>query len=119
MKTPAILLVVLFVCQITTSQNYKFGKISKEELQEKFNPLDSSASATYLYKYRKTFFEYNQSTGFELVTEVHERVKIYNQEGFDYATKAISLYKSGSSQEKVTGLKAYTYNLTDGKMEGL
>ena len=119
MKTPAILLVVLFVCQITTSQNYKFGKISKEELQEKFNPLDSSASATYLYKYRKTFFEYNQSTGFELVTEVHERVKIYNQEGFNYATKAISLYKSSSSQEKVTGLKAYTYNLTDGKMEGV
>ena len=117
MKNPAILLVVLFVCQITTSQNYKFGKISKEELQEKFNPLDSSATATYLYKYRKTFFEYNQNTGFELITEVHERVKIYNQEGFDYATKAISLYKSGSSQEKVTGLKAYTYNLTDGKIE--
>jgi|TARA_B110000967_G_scaffold200232_1_gene235726 hypothetical protein len=117
MKTPAILLVVLFVCQITTSQNYKFGKISKEELQEKFNPLDSSATATYLYKYRKTFFEYHQNTGFELITKVHERVKIYNPEGFEHATEAISLYKSSSSQEKVTGLKAYTYNLIDGKIE--
>ena len=108
-----------FVCQITTTQNFKFGKISKKELQEKFNPLDSSASATYLYKYRKTFFEYRQDIGFELITEIHERVKIYNQEGFEYATEAISLYKSNSSKEKVTSLKAYTYNLIDGKIEDI
>lgn len=49
---------ILFSLCFTISafaQDYKFGKISKEELQEKFNPLDSSANATYLYKYRKTF----------------------------------------------------------------
>ena len=70
-----------------------------------------------IYKYRKTFFEYDQDRGFKLITEIHERVKIYNQEGFEYATKAIRLYKSNSAQEKVTGLKAYTYNLTEGKVE--
>tara|TARA_B110000967_G_C18861567_1_gene550261 strand:- start:57 stop:2072 length:2016 start_codon:yes stop_codon:yes gene_type:complete len=117
MRNSVTLLVVLFVCQIATTQNYKFGKVSKDELLEKFNPLDSSASATYLYKYRKTFFEYDQDRGFKLITEIHERVKIYNQEGFEYATKAIRLYKSNSAQEKVTGLKAYTYNLTEGKVE--
>lgn len=107
------------VCQITTTQSFKFGKISKKELQEKFNPLDSSASATYLYKYRKTFFEYIQGTGFELITEIHDRLKIYNQEGFEYATEEISLYKSNSKQEKVTNLKAYTYNLIEGKIEDI
>ena len=117
MKKTAPLLFILIACQLSIAQNYKFGKVSKEEIQEKFNPVDSSASATYLYKYRKTFFEYQQSTGFELVTVVHERVKIYNQQGFEYATKAISLYKSGSSQEKVRSIKAYTYNLMDGKIE--
>ncbi|MFD0835206.1 DUF3857 domain-containing protein [Mariniflexile aquimaris] len=99
------------------AQNFDFGKVSKEELQEKFNPLDSSASATYLYKYRKTFFEYRQEKGFELVTEIHERIKIYNNEGFNYATKKVNLYKSGSDEEKLSGLKAYTYNLIDGKIE--
>lgn len=118
MKNLASLLILLVVSQLSSAQNYKFGKVSKEELEEKFNSRDSSASATYLYKYRKTFFEYQQSTGFELVTVVHERVKIYNQQGFDYATKAVSLYKSGSSQEKVTSIKAHTYNLIDGKIEG-
>ncbi|WP_339916861.1 DUF3857 domain-containing protein [Yeosuana marina] len=99
------------------SQNYDFGKISKEELQEKFNPLDSSANATYLYKYRRTYFVYRQEEGFSIVTDVHERIKIYNQEGFDYANRIINLHKYHNEDEKVMGLKGYTYNLVDGKIE--
>ncbi len=116
MKTIAILFSLCFT--ITTfAQDYKFGKISKEELQEKFNPLDSSAGATYLYKYRRTFFEYIQNEGFRLVTDIHERIKIYNQEGFGYATEQVSLYKNGSDKEDVSNIKAYTYNLVEGKIE--
>jgi len=113
-----LILFVLFGFTISSfGQNYKFEKVSKEELSEKFNPLDSSANATYLYKYRKTFFEYNQDKGFQLITEIHERLKIYNQEGFDYATNSVLIYKSGKKKEEVTGLKAYTYNLVNGKIE--
>lgn len=111
---------ILGICFSITaiSQNYDFGKISKEELQEAFNPLDSSASATYLYKKRRTYFEYDQIRGgFMLITEIHERVKLYNQEGFDYGTKAVSLYKNRSDDEQLIGLKAYTYNLEGGKIE--
>ena len=99
------------------AQDYKFGKISKEELQEKFNPIDSSANATYLYKYRKTFFDYVQGDGFRLVTEIHERIKIYNKEGFDYATEQVRLHKSRNENEEVKSIKAYTYNLLEGKIE--
>lgn len=113
--------IITLLCSICFSltvftQDYDFGKISKEELSELFNPRDSSASATYLYKYRATRFEYYKDDGFQLITEVHERVKIYNQEGFEYATKAINLFKSGSDDEVLNGLKAYTYNLVDGKI---
>ncbi len=111
------LLAVLFVYQIAEAQDYKFGKISKEELQEQFNPLDSSASATFLYKYRKTFYKYQEGDGFNLITEIHERVKIYNQEGFKYATEEIMLYNKGGANEKFTGLKANTYNLVNGEIE--
>ena len=118
MKKVFTVLLVLFISQNFIGQNYKFGKVSIEELQEKNHPSDSSANAAYLYKYRKTFFEYHQQNGFfQLITEVHERVKIYNQEGFDYATKVISLYKSKSSKEKVNTIKAYTYNLVGNKIE--
>ncbi|WP_239021935.1 DUF3857 domain-containing protein [Pontimicrobium aquaticum] len=112
-----ILLLFLSINITTYSQDYKFGKVSKDELQEKFNPLDSSANATYLYKYRKTHFEYRKDDGFVLVTDIHERLKIYNQEGFSYATNSVLAYKNGGIKEKVTGLKAYTYNLVNNKIE--
>src|SRR5690606_2867036 len=38
-------------------------------------------------------------------------------EGFDYATSDVQLYKSGSDEEKESGLKAATYNLVDGKIQ--
>lgn len=109
--------IVFLVSVMLPAQNNSFGKVSKEELQEKFYPTDSSANAAYLYKYRKTYFNYIQGEGFQLITEIHERLKIYNKDGFEYATKSIPLYKSGSSDEKVNGLKGYTYNFVDGKIE--
>jgi hypothetical protein len=109
-------LVCLSISLNTLAQDYKFGEVSKEELEETYNVLDSSASATYLYKYRKTYFQYTQGNGFQMITEIYERIKIYNQEGFDYATKSISLYKNGSDVEEVHGLKAYTYILENGKV---
>ena len=114
-----VLVILITLCFSITafSQDYKFGKVSKNELQETSYPPDSSANAAYLYKYRKTFYEYLQGQGFSLVTEIHERIKIYNQEGFEYATKSVHLYKSGSADEEFHGLKGYTYNLVDGKIE--
>ncbi len=109
--------IFFFFAGILQAQDFKFGKVSEEELKEKFNPADSSAVATYLYKHRRTYFNYNQGEGFEMVTEVHERIKIYNKEGFDYATQKISLYKDGSTKEGITGLKAYTYNLVGDEVE--
>lgn len=113
-----VLAIVLFLTvKSLFAQDYKFGKVSVDELKEKYNPKDSSAVATYLYKNRKTYFKYIQGEGFGLVTEIHERVKIYNKEGFDYANKEVSLYKNSRNKELVKGLKAYTYNLENGKIK--
>ena len=113
-----LILVVLSVFY-TRAQDYKFGKISEEELAEKYDPQDSSAVASVLYRDYKIRYEYNQSTGFEVVTDVRERVKIYKKEGFDYATVSERLYISdaGSEKESFKNLKAYTYNLVDGSIE--
>ena len=75
-----ILLVLVALMSINTfSQEIEFGKVSKEELEEKFYPLDSTANAVYLYKYRKTNFEYDGETGWRTVTKSHERIKSYNK----------------------------------------
>jgi hypothetical protein len=112
----SIFFISLFLSLTAFAQDYDFGEVSKEELEEKYNSLDSSASATYLYKNRKSYFEYNKVLGFQLITNIHERIKIYNAEGFKYATPLISLYKDNSEREKIKNINAYTYNLIDGKI---
>ncbi len=118
MKIYSFVLVVL-VSITLNAQNYNFGKVSKEELSEAFYPSDSSASAAYLFKNRKTFYRYIDNEGFRLITQIHERIKIYNKEGFNHATQAVYLYKSNSAEEELYSLKAYTYNLVDGKIESV
>lgn len=117
LKKRLIFLIVVMAIVRVQGQEIKFGKVTKAELSEELYPSDESANAAYLYKSRKTYFEYLNGEGFQLVNEIHERIKIYNKEGFDYATKKINLYKSGSDLEKVTNLKAITYNLIGGKIE--
>ena len=109
-----IVLAVLFVQISFFAQDYKFGKVSKEELEEKFYPLDSTADAAYLLRERKTYYTYTDNSGFEIVNEFHIRLKIYNKDGFDYATFNIPYYnpEKGSS-ERISSLKAYTYNLSE------
>jgi len=116
MKKVLLILLVVFTTNILSSQNYKFGDVSKEELQETVYPLDSSANAAILYKERKTSFEYVPNQGFNVITQVFLRLKIYNKEGFDWATNKISYYNSSNEREMISGLKAITYNLEKNKI---
>ena len=116
MRTTFLLLFLIFSL-LTSAQNYDFGKVSKEEVEETSCQIDSTAIAAYLYKNRKTYFRYDQNKGFMLITDIQERIKIYKKEGFDHATQQVYLYKSGSDEEKILSLKGYTYNLVNGKLE--
>lgn len=108
--------IVLFSQLSIIAQNYKFGKVSKEELEEQFYPTDSTADAAFLYKNRRSYFSYVQNQGFQLVTEIHHRIKIYTKEGFDYATKSISYYDPDSgNKEYVSSIKGYTFSMQNGK----
>ncbi|QWX84178.1 hypothetical protein H0I23_00575 [Cellulophaga sp. HaHaR_3_176] len=37
-------------------------------------------------------YEYVNDKGFQIQTSIHERIKIYNKERFDYVTKSELLY---------------------------
>ena len=112
-----IILIAFFMQLSVVAQNYKFGKVSQQELEEEFHPKDSTADAAYLYKYRRSFFNYTPNQGFQLVTEIHQRIKIYTKEGFDYATTSIRYYKpDGGESETVNRIKGYTFSLDNGKV---
>ena len=116
MKKCIILFVLCFTIN-SFAQNYKFGKVSKEELGEKMYPLDSTAEAAYLYDSRRTYFNYNKNEGFQIITEIHQRIKIYKKDGIDEGNITIPYYSPDSGEkETVIGIKGNTYNLEGGKI---
>ena len=113
-----LLLLVTLLSKFSYAQEIKFGKVGKEELQEKFYPNDSTAKAAYLLKKRVTTYEYSSNEGFLIRTKIHERIKIYSKEGLDYANKLIYYYKPQSGTgDRVNSIKAYSFTLNNGKIE--
>ncbi len=107
----------LFV-QFSHAQDVKFGKVSKEELQEEFYAKDSTADAAVLFRDVRISFVYLESVGFVVQQKIHERIKIYNKGGFEHGTVVEALYQGNSgTNETLTGLKATTYNLVNGNVE--
>ena len=116
MRKLTFLLIVIAI-NWSYAQDYRFGKVSMDDLKETAYPEDAEANAAILYLNQKTHYDYNQQKGFVQVTEVHKRIKIYNKDGFDWATEEVQLRDNGSSREALTNLKAVTYTLENGKME--
>ena len=99
------------------AQDFKLGKVSMQELQEKRHPTDSTAVAAILFEKGNVDFEYNEDDGFVMITEVTTRIKIYKKEGYEWANKALRYYTGGMSNESIIFSDAATYNLVDGKIE--
>jgi len=116
MKYLLLTITLVLGCSTINSQNYDFGKVSKTELEEKYHPKDSSASAAILYRNESISFFFISGKGFVQQREIHERVKVYNKDGFDWATKKEYLYQGTGNKEVLNGIKAFSYNLVDGKV---
>ncbi|WP_149277272.1 DUF3857 domain-containing protein [Pareuzebyella sediminis] len=109
------LLLAFISVQTLWCQEIQFGEVSKEELLEKEYALDPDAPAAVLYRYQNTYMQSNNGYP-RLITEIHERIKVYNKAGFEYATEQINLYNGRSDKESVRKIKGYTYNLEQDKI---
>jgi hypothetical protein len=113
----SIILIFCFIYSNTNAQEFKLGKVSVAELEEKEHPKDPSAVAAKLFSKGEVKFEYTQSDGFVMYTEVETRIKIYKKEGYDWANQNIRYYLVGNSKELISVSDAVTYNLVNGKIE--
>lgn len=115
-KIFSVLFLLLAVSTIT-AQEFKLGKVSIAELEQKVHPKDSSAAAAILYRKGASRIEYDTNDGFVVLTDVETRVKIYKKEGYDWANQKVWYYNQSSFKEKVFFTDAVTYNLVNGKIE--
>lgn len=96
----------------------KFGKITPEEIDLKVYAKDSSAAAVVLFDKGNFYYDFNQVTSdFRVHFTEHKRIKILKKEGEEYATIKIPMYGRSESKETINSFKAFTYNVSDGKME--
>ena len=117
MKNILTLFCLLFLTQgALRSQEVKFGKIEKSDLQEGAHQTDSAAVATVLYRNVYLYYRYIQGSGFHQVREVHERIKIHDKDGYEYATVTEALYHADGEKEGIGSLKGNTYNLEGDKV---
>ena len=115
-KNLLILVVVITSITLSAQKSSKFGKIDMNQLKMSTYTQDSSANALILFDVGESEIIYNKSVGFQLVFKRHRRIKIFNKEGVEWADVDIRLYNNSDGKEKITGLKAATYNLENKKI---
>lgn len=97
--------------------NYKFGKVSKQELVLKEYVPDSTAKAVVLAAKCEMYYDY--VNGLILRTDYYFRVKVLEENEEDLANISFFYYKSSnntSAQDRITGVKGVSYNLEKGKI---
>ena len=122
MKSKSLYVALAFLCISTLASaqdqlNIKFGKISASDFDlPQNNIIDSNTNAVIIADIGSTNFIGNKKGWFTLVFKRHTRIKILNDKAFELATVRIPLYIRGDDLEKVVDLKAFTYNLENGKV---
>ncbi len=115
-----IILLILFSPFLIISQDisYKLGDVSKEELLMDSCEFYSNADAVVLFNIGNVRIEYNNTMGFIYQFEMHQRIKILTKAGKKYANRKIRYYKGKVKrfEDKISGFKAYTYNLEGDKI---
>lgn len=94
----------------------KFGKVSPEDFATRVYPIDSNANAVIIADVGSSKIVGNAKGWFSLEFKRYRRVHLLNKNGFDVATEEIPLYSEGTNEERLSDLKAVTYNLENGKV---
>lgn len=112
-------LLCLYTSLQAQEEKFKFGKISNDELQMTECSFYPEANSMILAKTGILKFIYTDDKGWRYAMDVTVRKKIFKFLDKDQGNIKISLYEptAGNNREEISGLKATTYNLVDGKLE--
>ncbi|KAF2519910.1 DUF3857 and transglutaminase domain-containing protein [Flavobacterium salilacus subsp. salilacus] len=117
MKNITLLIAFTFLSFGAFAQKFELGNVSIDELKEKAHKEDPSAPAAVLYEKGVTYFDFDSSGDWIIVTDVEVRTKIYTKEGYSHANVEIPYYTKGLDKEEVIFTDVVTYNLNGDKIE--
>src|SRR5687768_6946833 len=98
------------------SPEFKFTKVTEADLSKKVYDIDSGAGAIIIADVGSSEIVGNSKNWFGFTYTRRKRVHILNKSGYDEGDVEIYLYVSGQNEEKLTSVKATTYNLQEGKV---
>jgi len=106
--------IVFFILSTLLSYNVLHSQIDASDLKETHHPNDSSAHAAY--KLHKAWVSFDVgSRGIQLITRYEEIIKVYDDQGEDYANFEVYLYRDGGDRQTLNEIKGATYNIVNGK----
>lgn len=115
-----IIWILFFVCPSVLlaqpGQDAKFGKITITDFNTKSYAIDTSASAVVISDIGSSKFKENKKGWLSIEFRHFQRIHILNKNGYKYATIEVMLYRDGDTEEKLSDLKAATYNVEGGKV---
>lgn len=111
--TFSLLLFLSCVSIYAQSVEYKFGKVSKSELEMTSYEKDKDAEAAILFEDVQVYFNVSNNN-LQLYTEVFQRVKILKESGKNYANFSFK-YLSNIKFPDYVKVEAVSYNLVNGK----
>ena len=117
MKTVVTILVLLFGLTPlhAFAQGYKFGKVSKEEIEMSTYDKDTEADAVVLNEKILVYYSINVND-FKLVTEVSRKIKILKEAGKEWGDVEFYYYETPHLKEYISGFNATSYNIENGKI---
>ena len=106
------MLLLLTINIYSQSKTPKFGDINLQDFKIDSCSFEENASAIYLFEHGKSEIVYFADDVY-VRTEYRARIKILTDDGIDQGNFEYSLFRSSKEGEKITRLKAVTYNQTD------
>lgn len=117
----AFTVIISLLCSIMMhgqEANFKFGKVTQEEINMPVYQQDTTASAVVLNKSGDTYYTF-VGEDFQVEYNYETRIKILKPEGTSYANIAIPYYQhetTNNNREQISKIEAYAYNLENGKV---
>ncbi len=122
MKTipkPLTLFILLLISSLSFAEKppIKLGNVSKEEVEMTVYEANPDADAVVLCDYGVLSFTYNVNEGqWENNLKRICRIKIFNDDGYKWATEQVSLYDDNKIEQSISQIKGYTYTIENGKV---